>query len=150
MTITIDRPAPAVRDPRQLVPAEVFARLVRRVAKDEQLPQQLAERIMDQALAFLLTCAANPTAGLSPSALVDIGWHTFILHTSDYADFCGRTAGRFMHHNPTDGDTPLNASVLEATVAAMRDVGVPVDADLWRPGPADCSQCHAGCHDSPA
>ncbi|WP_435650710.1 hypothetical protein [Kitasatospora purpeofusca] len=54
----------------------------------------LAERVMDQALAFLGACAANPDARLSPARLVDVGWHTFILHTAEYRSFCRSLAGR--------------------------------------------------------
>lgn len=159
----------ATTDPRTLVPADLFDRLVRRIVKDEQTDQATAERIMGQALAFLKACAVNPGVGLSPSPAVDIGWHTFILHTREYASFCEQVAGRFIHHAPTDGDacghskcvdtdcssrTAGNSSPaappVAATVAAMRSAGLPVDAELWRPGPADCSQCHAGCHDSPS
>ena len=34
------------------------------------------------------------------------------------------------------------------TIAAMRDVGVLVDPDLWVPR-AKCSQCYQGCADDP-
>lgn len=158
---------PPVRtDPRNLISTALFGRLVRRIVKDEQIEQAMAERIMGQALAFLKACADNPGAGLSPSSAVDIGWHTFVLHTREYAAFCDRVAGRFIHHEPTDGDAcghskcvdtdcqsavasePVTSSVAD-TVAAIRSSGLPVDKELWRANPADCSQCHAGCHDSP-
>lgn len=54
---------------------------------------------MDQALAFLIACANTPRP-LAPSAEVDLGWHTFLLYTNEYADFCERIAGRFIHHRP--------------------------------------------------
>lgn len=31
---------------------------------------------------------------------VDLMWHTFILFTHDYADFCNRFCGTFVHHVP--------------------------------------------------
>ena len=31
---------------------------------------------------------------------MDKGWHAFILHTADYAEFCDRVARRFIHHLP--------------------------------------------------
>jgi hypothetical protein len=85
MTLILDdRTAPAVA-PRELVSPALFDRLVRRIVKDEQIDQPTAERIVAQALGFLQACALNPGAGLSPSPKVDIGWHTFVLHTKDYA-----------------------------------------------------------------
>ncbi|MEV4182965.1 hypothetical protein AB0J28_16190 [Streptosporangium canum] len=116
----------------------------------------IAEPIMEQALAFLAACSTLPDARLAPSELVDIGWHTFILYTREYAEFSQRTAGRFIHHRPEDPGRPSTGSTAAATVAVMRDLGLPVIADLWA-HPADCtgsgtgkcSQCHQGCTDSP-
>ncbi|MFD8558287.1 hypothetical protein ACFV1N_13485 [Streptosporangium canum] len=59
----------------------------------------LAEQIMKQALSFLAACAARPYARLAPSELVDIGWHTFILYTREYAELLLR-AGRQPVHQP--------------------------------------------------
>jgi hypothetical protein len=117
---------------------------------------------MDQALAFVKTCADNPRMPLSPSRLVDIGWHTFTLHTCEYAAFCQRVAGRFIHHAPTDGG-PHNVgdphATLGNTINALTSSGFAVDAELWEPcvsvgkctddGDDKCHQCHAGCYNSP-
>ncbi|WP_433177728.1 glycine-rich domain-containing protein [Actinoallomurus sp. CA-150999] len=158
MTLTLDRTATTVM-PQELVSPALFDRLVRRIVKDEHIDQPTAERIMAQALGFLQACALNPGAGLSPSPMVDIGWHTFVLYTREYADFCQRVAGRFIHHTPTDdhkcenactGDVPpAESGSITTTLAAMRATGIPVDEELWQAHAVDCSQCHAGCTDSP-
>lgn len=31
---------------------------------------------------------------------IDMMWHTFILFTKDYADFCEKYFGKFIHHQP--------------------------------------------------
>lgn len=31
---------------------------------------------------------------------IDMMWHTFLLFTEDYSDFCERYFGFFIHHNP--------------------------------------------------
>ncbi len=36
------------------------------------------------------------------SDLIDPFWHAHILHTRQYADFCERTFGEFVHHEPLD------------------------------------------------
>ncbi|WP_119731749.1 glycine-rich domain-containing protein [Thermomonospora amylolytica] len=150
MTVTPERTATAVAsDPRHLVSPDLFGRLVDRIARDEQVSTEHAERVMTQTLAFLQACALTPGAGLSPSRAVDVGWHTFVLHTREYAEFCDRIAGRFIHHTPTgDSATDGPVTAVGATVAAMRAAGLPVDIELWVSS-ADCSQCHAGCYDSP-
>ncbi|MFJ8475633.1 glycine-rich domain-containing protein [Kitasatospora sp. NPDC094011] len=113
---------------RALVDEALFGRLAHRVAHDRAMEQQFAERVVDQALAFLATCAANPAARLAPSRLVDHGWHAFLAYTREYAGFCDRVAGRFLHHNPEDGDRPVKGTSVAATMAALTEVGYQVDA----------------------
>lgn len=136
-----------------LVDGETWERLVARIVKDEDVERPLAERIMNEALGFLQLCAREPDGKYSPSATVDIGWHTFILYTREYAAFGQRIAGRFLHHSPTDvpgvdysgGNTPAQ------TMQAMLKYG-PVDEMLWAHA-ATCtgggggggSSCHGGC-----
>lgn len=136
---------------RNLISPALHDRLTRRITADHlDISQALAERIVDQTLAFLATCATT-TKPIGPSATVDIGWHAFLLHTADYAHFCQQVAGRFIHHNPTDSDE--TGPGLADTVAAIRANGHRVDTDLWFTAAEcttkDCTQCHSGCTDSP-
>jgi hypothetical protein len=116
----------------------------------------LAARIVDQALVFLQACADNPHRSLTPSPLVDHGWHAFLLHTSEYAQFCDTTASRFIHHHPllAGEDGP----VVSDTIQALEATGLEVDVELWTCGGdcqgrcrkcKNCHQCHGGCTDSP-
>jgi hypothetical protein len=143
---------------RTMLPSALADRLIARIAAEHpDLAADTPARILDQALAFLETCATAPEP-IGPSALVDIGWHTFILYTHEYMEFCDRVAGRYIHHVPDDTPTgdewptvprPRSAT-LATTVAAMRRAGFEVDMPLWTMnGSADCTQCHEGCHDSP-
>lgn len=66
---------------RSLVSEELFERLVARVGRDEGYEPTLAARVVEQALAFLRTCAVHRGDPLSPSRMVDAGWHAFILDT---------------------------------------------------------------------
>lgn len=75
MKTVIDR-----RSGRSLVDQDLFHRLVRRVVSDEGYEVVLAERVVDQALAFLGACARHHGEPLSPSRIVDPGWHVFVLH----------------------------------------------------------------------
>ena len=134
--------------------SELFAQLADRITGQEREPahRHAGARVLDQALAFL-AAAAVTTAPIGPSDLVDIGWHTFLLHTRDYAEFCDRIAGRFIHHEPEDGSewptTPTTgADPLTRAVEAITSAGYQIDRPLWH-GKVDCTQCHAGCTDSP-
>ncbi|WP_244170147.1 glycine-rich domain-containing protein [Amycolatopsis tolypomycina] len=135
------------RNGQDLVPDELFERLVDRISREHQVGWEYAARIMDQALAFLGTCA-HSTEPLAPSDVVDIGWHTFLLYTREYAGFCERVAGRFIHHEPADtGLVPASRTPREAasrTIIAVRLAGFAVDLPLWTV-PADCHQCTQGC-----
>lgn len=127
---------------KHLVDGQLWTRLVNRIAKDESMELSLAERIMDQALAFLTICAADKGSGYSPSPLVDIGWHTFILYTKAYADFCQGVAGRFIHHEPSDAlGVECRKGDTARTLGAMKAYGLVIDKSLW----ADVSHCEAGC-----
>jgi hypothetical protein len=150
--MTVTTAQPILHDPRTLVPASLFAKLAARVERDAKVDGERAERIVGQALAFLVACARNPETPLAPSRAVDHGWHAFILHTREYADFCARVAGHFIHHAPEDpGGGRVDAVARNtATTEIMRRTGLPVDAELWDVGQAACSanceRCCSGGH----
>jgi len=70
--------------------------------------QSAAEELFGELMRWLYLCARSgepgaPGARLSmyPEILrIDDMWHIFVLHTRDYADFCARYFGRFIHHDP--------------------------------------------------
>lgn len=125
---------------RSLISPELFDKLVAFMRRYEtEMTQEHAERVMDQALAYLGTIAACPNTPLSPSRAVDPGWHAFILNTEAYAEFCQDVAGRFIHHNTDpDGTTPQRNRE-QVTVNTMRIVGYQVDQELWSSA-AECNQ----------
>ncbi|MFE2533063.1 glycine-rich domain-containing protein [Streptomyces sp. NPDC059371] len=151
MTIALERPA-STTNPMTLLSAEVAERITRRITADHpEISADIAHRIVSQAVAFIAASGRQPGQTLAPSALVDLGWHAFILHTVDYAAFCEKAAGRLVHHVPTDdGDTATEEAqrTRERTLAAISAAGFSVDRELW-PDVAECTQCHAGCTDSP-
>lgn len=132
---------------RDLIDEILWDRLTSRIMRDEGMPRNLAERILDQTLGYLRLASIEPEGIFSPSSLVDIGWHTFILYTRDYAEFCGKlTGGHFIHHEPTDNPTvPNRNSGPYATVEAMKAHGLSVDEALWICLHGDdCSNCNGG------
>ncbi|WP_439675880.1 glycine-rich domain-containing protein [Embleya sp. MST-111070] len=134
-----------------LVPAAVRARLTARIRADRpEIDADLADRIVTGTAEFLTVSAADPRARMVPSALIDVGWHAWVLHTVDYAEYCDRI-GRFVHHVPDTGSRTMaqGRDDVVRTAEAIKAAGFEVDAELWAVAAADCSQCHAGCHDSP-
>lgn len=51
-----------------------------------------------------------------PSAALDEGWHTFILFTRQYQEFCKNILGRFIHHTPHVGDAKPDPEAGKAMV----------------------------------
>lgn len=130
---------------KNLISDQLWSRLTKRIAKDEAMELPLAERIMDQSLGFLRLCAESPEGRYSPSPMVDIGWHTFILYTRDYAAFCQELGGRFIHHEPSDKEgVDYGTGNIARTVVALRQYGVAVDDSLWTEASQDCADYCSG------
>ncbi|WP_416976738.1 glycine-rich domain-containing protein [Streptomyces sp. T028] len=124
--------AAAATKARDLIPAEAFAGVAATVLDNNQgMDQALAERITEEAIKFVATCAAFPGRGLRPSRIVDEGWHALILHTTVYQRLC-RSEGGFVHHVPERPDPSRhNPGELERTKDAIREAGFSVDEMLW-------------------
>jgi hypothetical protein len=67
-----------------------------------------------------------------PSKAVDDVWHTCLMFTRLYEDFCAKTVGRFVHHEPADeGADGHEAGALDFRAAYTRLYGPP--GRLWKP-----------------
>jgi hypothetical protein len=77
-----------------------YDQVVRRLAAQRNLSQRAARDLFGEMLRFLDSASAS-TDPVAPPKEVDAAWHLFILHTRDYAEYCGRRFGRFIHHVPT-------------------------------------------------
>lgn len=114
------------------------------------MEQVTAERIVVEALKFMDAAAQFPTVKITPSNVVDEGWHALILHTNLYEKLC-RRLGRFVHHWPERPDAERHDEhALTRTVAIIEQAGHTVDNELWT-GPtialvavaANCSHTQA-------
>jgi hypothetical protein len=145
MTATFNQTSMLVK-----VSSEFRQQLRNQIMKDHGLTVMEADRIITDTLSFLAVCAQNPCNQFRPSKKVDIGWHQFILNTREYAEFCQRVAGHFIHHVPDEFTAPRRerASVQEAlapTVEAITKAGLPFHEELWLSDTGKCTQCHDGC-----
>lgn len=76
--------------------------VVERLKKDLKISKEAAEKLFEDTLRFLYLCGAHRAGGpYSPPPLIDEGWHTFILFTREYREFCLVHFGRFIDHVPT-------------------------------------------------
>eukprot|EP00611_Tribonema_gayanum_P023402 TRINITY_DN4910_c0_g2_i2.p1 TRINITY_DN4910_c0_g2~~TRINITY_DN4910_c0_g2_i2.p1 ORF type:complete len:288 (-),score=111.32 TRINITY_DN4910_c0_g2_i2:388-1251(-) len=59
------------------------------------------QKLVNEYLRFMTLKRAAPPQSLSPSTYVDDAWHCHIICTREYAAFCERHFGSYVHHNPT-------------------------------------------------
>ncbi|NUP53424.1 MAG: hypothetical protein HOW97_39805 [Catenulispora sp.] len=137
--------------PRSLVSEATFDSVVSTVLDNNAgMAVNMAERIVTEAIAFVVTGARTPRLAMAPSRTVDEGWHAFIVHTEAYAELCARE-GAFVHHSPGFDPENFDPDILEQTQDAIRAAGFKVDPELWRP-PTDDSivSVAANCQHAPS
>jgi hypothetical protein len=86
--------------------------VVRRYAKEHHATPEEAAELFREMLKWLYLCGRGATDGPDGLALaihpeiekIDEMWHAFLLFTLDYADFCDRHFGFFLHHVPNEDD----------------------------------------------
>ncbi|MCX4726846.1 hypothetical protein [Streptomyces sp. NBC_01306] len=97
------------------------------------MSQDMAGRILEEALKFVAVCSRRPGVGLAPSRIVDEGWHALVLHTALYADLCASLGGAYVHHYPGYDPTNYDSRILERTREAIAGLGYTADSELWSP-----------------
>ena len=156
MTITTERAATAAASPRELVDARLFGTLSAYVASHQEVTLAYAERMVEQMLVWMRAVADNPTVRLAMDETVDPAWHAFMLHSQDYAEFCDRMFGRYLHHVPPVNGASHSTAEVDRTLPALRATGYRVDEEFWvgakpccPPNPCvaeveDVAGCHSG------
>lgn len=90
---------------------------------------------------FLTVCAVKPGIKVA-SDEIDRMWHTFLLFTRDYREFCNDKLGRFVEHEPFEEARP---EYYEITRDFAADMFGDLNDTYWPPqGKADCT---SGCGD---
>jgi hypothetical protein len=139
-----------VNDLRTLLTPAAFRAVVATVIDNNSgMEEATAERIVTEALKFVDAAAQFPGARITPSSVVDEGWHALILHTNLYEKLCGRL-GRFVHHWPERPDAGRHdAQALTRTVAVIEEAGHTVDSALWAGPSGTLVPVAANCSHTP-
>ncbi|MGZ3694784.1 MAG: glycine-rich domain-containing protein [Bdellovibrionota bacterium] len=86
--------------------------VVARFAEDFKIPSNDAQDIFHELKRWLWLCAKRKidleqgrgepfqVPLFNEANAIDMMWHTFLLFTEDYAAFCQKFFGFFIHHNP--------------------------------------------------
>jgi hypothetical protein len=138
--------ATATRTGRSLVSDAEFDMLAAFCADEYGQELCVAERVVDQALAFVHVMGKTGQGDvMAPSQQVDPGWHTLILHTDWYERWCQEQFGYFMHHRPNSKTRTRDLMVSVAD--QIKAQGFEVDERLWGTA-AECNGS-ACCGDGP-
>jgi hypothetical protein len=119
--------------------------VVRRYLKEHGGSREEAEEVFRETLKWLYLChrtAAVPAEGLACAITPDLEkidrmWHTFLLFTRDYAEFCDRHLGMFIHHLPESEDAAEAEGEEAARSRLARQFGLVYDVlgeetlDAW-------------------
>lgn len=80
-------------------------------------PRQ-AEELITEYLRYMTIVSENHGQIFAPSDAVDEVWHTHLLFTADYAEFCEKVVGTFLHHRPAT-DKGLMQPCYHQTIHAL-------------------------------
>jgi hypothetical protein len=121
--------APSLSRRLAMLEREDLAYLARRVALRCAVPLSKAMRAVDAYKKYVALHMAEPFNAHPMSGLVDEIWHEHILHTREYAQFCSRIIGWFLHHIPSTEDDETTTS--EATQARLAQLFGATDPRVW-------------------
>ena len=74
--------------------------VVYQIEKNLGLTSEDAKVLFDDTKMFLWLCATEENEHLTPSKLVDRGWHEFILCMEAYREFCNTCLATLIYHRP--------------------------------------------------
>lgn len=168
MTVALEAPTETeFRDPRALLNAvrpyvkeltynvfegpgntgDLYDREIALLLRDNTMVRNMAERILDNAIAYTITAMEHPEVHLGVGKVVDIGVHQLLLDTPVYFAICeAYNAGRYKHHAPLihrRGD-----GIVIRTADFLRANGFDADEELWAVDGANCSPCDSKVPDN--
>lgn len=85
-----------------------FSMIRERIQREGSIEAGQIDKAVREYKRFMLLIAYANCGLAMCSKTVDEVWHTHILHTREYADFCQRAFGRFIHHIPNNSQHPGN------------------------------------------
>lgn len=108
--------------------------VTKRFSEEQQVTPELAAEYEKEFKKFiLLKFAQKRRYGMNGK--VDDYWHTFIVHTEEYQEFCDKLFGRFLHHRPASDSQAKNSmeglSYFRMLVDYFRFFKEPPPKDIW-------------------
>ncbi|MFJ1597953.1 hypothetical protein [Streptomyces sp. NPDC088261] len=165
MTVIVESlGATKTRDPRQILNGvapylehltvnvldggmSLWEREVALLLRDHTMVRDMAERILGNAVMYVVASIERPDVHLGVGKIVDIGVHQLILDTPVWFAICAAyNGGRYKHHAPfierrRDG-------LCLRTEEFIRSLGFTPDEELWAIDGTECSPCDNKVPDS--
>ncbi len=111
--------------------------LIMNFCRKYEVSEPEARQQFEECKKFLIVCAEKPDKTHAPSLIIDEMWHSFVLHTQEYAKFCTQHFSQFIHHSPSDEPAK---SAYKRTLTALRLRFGKLNPIYWPQGKAgDCS-----------
>lgn len=135
------------------------ADIIEKFCSEYGFEQELAKEYFIEVKKFLYLCS-NTTEKLAPSAEIDKIWHTFILFTKEYRQYCIHFLGKFIDHVPeVKKDTaPPKENYLLNTITIYESVFGELNNEVWQVPfkdeaeedesnrGSDCNNCNSDCN----
>lgn len=129
----------------KMTPAEMLkaardfdlSRVVSRYCKEHGETELRAIIIAEEMRRFLVLCAMDKESGYAVRDPVDQMWHTFIIFTKDYFNFCRSLGRAYLHHDPTPDEEKRRdpGAVMDSYARLISDYqaffGSPPPEDVW-------------------
>ena len=84
-------------------------RLIRRFMDDHHVTERTAQARFKGFKQFIAVCHMMDGDKITSDA-IDTMWHTFLLFTRDYEEFCTQYLGEYIHHEPFETPNPGDIS----------------------------------------
>lgn len=132
--------------------------VIEKFCSEYSVDKELAKEYFIEVKKFLYLCSSSNET-LAPSAEIDKIWHTFILFTKDYRQYCMHFLGKFIDHVPeVKKETfPPKENYLLNTITNYESVFGELNNKVWQipfkseenidnfPNGLDCSDCNSNC-----
>lgn len=107
--------------------------IVEKFCSEYDIEPDLGKEYFVEIKKFLYLCASTSET-LAPSAEIDKIWHSFILFTKDYRQYCLQFLGKFIDHVPEvkKDNSPPKENYLQNTIVAYESEFGELNNDVWQ------------------
>jgi hypothetical protein len=104
MMFDTDKLTPFHRERLAMIEEEDYSGVRRKARElcDGWLTESDLDHGIESLKAYYGVALLDPLNEHAVDPIIDVFWHAHILHTRQYAEFCERVFGQFLHHDPLD------------------------------------------------